>query len=82
MKCGCKWGAHTLSWQSLQDAAAGCSQVSDGLPLLLCRVRRLWENWENKVKFICLCSPLFKRGEHAFFCPYTREHSIFEKQYL
>ncbi len=44
----------TLSWQSLQDAAAGCSQISDGLPLLLSRICRLWENWERKVKIYML----------------------------
>ncbi len=40
----------TLSWQSLQDAAAGCGQVSDGLPLLLGGISRLWENWEEEVE--------------------------------
>lgn len=37
----------TLSWQSLQDAATGCGQVSDGLPLLLGRIRCFWEDYEG-----------------------------------
>lgn len=38
----------TLSWQSLQDAAAGCGQISDGLPLLLSWICCLWENWKRE----------------------------------
>lgn len=40
----------TFSGQSLQDAAAGRGQISDGLPLLLRWICRLRENWEKKVR--------------------------------
>lgn len=53
----------TLSWQSLQDAAAGCGQVSDGLPLFLSWIRRLWENWEREAKIICYYLSLSKTGK-------------------
>lgn len=38
----------TFSWQSLQDAAAGCGQVRDGLPLLLGRICCFWEDYEGE----------------------------------
>lgn len=34
----------TFSGQGLQDAAAGCGQVGDGLPLLLSGVGRFGQN--------------------------------------
>lgn len=51
------WRLHksllTFSWQSLQDAAAGCGQVRDGLPLLLGRICCFWEDYEGeKATFI------------------------------
>lgn len=45
----------TFSWQSLQDAAAGCGQVRNGLPLLLGRICCFWEDYEGEEATFIQC---------------------------